>query len=398
MSLPSVTSYDEVPYPVYVFPQAHPDRLASIATLLSLNPPDVERCRVLELGCATGVNLISMAFQLPRATFVGIDLSQRQIADGKKWIDELGLTNIELRHQSILDLEPGAETFDYLFCHGVFSWVPPAVQERILDLCRYSLHAEGIAFISYNTLPGWHIRGTIRDMMRFHGMRFSQPLQQVAEARALLDFLVASVKEKQNPYGQFLRSELEFLRNQPDAYLFHDHLEEHNTPLYFHEFVERAVSHGLRYLSDAELTTMESANFPPEVNEVLGRIGTDLIRLEQYMDFLRNRSFRQSLLCHAHQEPIYQLPPSNLKRFLIGSPVWPKSANPDLYSTVHEQFEAPSGASASPCIPIVKMALKNPVGGMAARRAIFGAVPPGALSGSRAEWMLGRRPSPRMNI
>ena len=82
MSTTAATSYDDFPYPVYVFPQTHPDRLAAIAALLGLSPPPVERCRVLELGCASGSNLIPMAEALPQADFVGIDLSQRQIAEG----------------------------------------------------------------------------------------------------------------------------------------------------------------------------------------------------------------------------------------------------------------------------------------------------------------------------
>lgn len=80
MSQPQPTSYDEVPYESYPFAQTHPDRLATVATLLGLRPAPVEQCRVLELGCAGGGNLIPMALTLPESTFVGIDLSARQIA------------------------------------------------------------------------------------------------------------------------------------------------------------------------------------------------------------------------------------------------------------------------------------------------------------------------------
>ncbi|HEV3416510.1 MAG TPA: class I SAM-dependent methyltransferase, partial [Pirellulales bacterium] len=72
--------YDQVPYPRHTYGFTHPDRLATLAILNGLEPPSVETCRVLELGCASGSNLIPMAYALPQAEFIGIDLSARQIA------------------------------------------------------------------------------------------------------------------------------------------------------------------------------------------------------------------------------------------------------------------------------------------------------------------------------
>jgi SAM-dependent methyltransferase/methyltransferase-like protein len=357
MSTDAATSYDLIPYPSYTFPETHPDRMAVLATLLGLPAAPVARCRVLEIGCAAGANLIPMAEDLPGSTFVGIDLSRRQIDQGRQAVADLGLGNIELRHQGILEFEPGAETFDYILCHGVYSWVAPEVQERILAICRHSLHPDGVVYISYNTLPGWHMRGMIRDMMLYHGRRFSDPRQQVAEARGLLDFLVSSVSMEQNPYGQFLRSELEQLRRADDAYLFHDHLEEHNSPVYFHQFVERAAGHGLRYLADVDLCTMEFRNLPPQVGQVLGRVSGDLIQLEQYMDFLRNRTFRRSTLCRAHHTPRYRLEPAALVPLFIGSALQPSSPRPDLGPSVREDFRGPTGSSAFSIHPVVKAAL-----------------------------------------
>jgi methyltransferase-like protein/SAM-dependent methyltransferase len=357
MSATTPTSYDEIPYPSYSFPQTHPDRLAVVATILGLNPPPPEHSRVLELGCAAGGNLIPMADSLPESTFLGIDLSRRQVLEGQATLAELGMKNIELRHQSILDFDAGSEKFDYIICHGVYSWVPPEVQERILSTCDRYLQPDGIAFVSYNVLPGWHMRGMIRDMMLFHGNRFSEPQQKVAQARGLIDFLASSVPMEQNPYGMFLRSELELLRKQPDAYLLHEHLEEHNAPIYFHEFVQRVSRHDLRYLADTDLNTLALSPFPQQVSQVLQRVCNDLIQLEQYLDFLRNRTFRQTLLGHKQLEPKYQVNPSVLKGFHISSPLRPASAQPDLLSGNFELFQGPSGSTASSCHPIVKAAM-----------------------------------------
>src|SRR5262249_26849889 len=101
----TATSYDELPYESNPFLWTHPDRLATIARLFGLQAPPVDHCHVLELGCASGGNLIPMAVNLPQSRFVGVDLSARQIADGQKVVSALGLTNIELKPISISDVD-----------------------------------------------------------------------------------------------------------------------------------------------------------------------------------------------------------------------------------------------------------------------------------------------------
>lgn len=292
------TSYDEVPYPIYAFEQTHPDRLHVIGRLLGMDPAPVEHCRVLELGCAQGGNLIPMAEALPESEFVGIDLSRTQVEVGQNLIEEVGLTNITLHHADILEFDPGEEKFDYLIAHGVFSWVPEKVRDRMLQLCRDHLKPQGIAYLSYNTKPGWMMRGMIRDLLTFHAGKFSDPGTRIQQARAILTFLSNSVSAEDNPYGAFLQSELDRMERSSDNYVLHDHLEKENRAFYFHEFAELAANHHLQYLGEAEFSSMLASNFGPEVKEQLEKIQHDLLATEQYMDFLKNRTFRQTLLCH----------------------------------------------------------------------------------------------------
>ena len=193
------TSYDQVPYASLAFPQTHPDRLATIARMFGLSPADVGRCRVLELGSASGGNLVPMAANLPDADFVGMDLSRRQVDEARRIIASLGLTNIRVEHASILDIDESWGTFDYVLCHGVYSWVDPPVQEKILQVCSANLALQGVAYVSYNTYPGWHMREAVRHMMRYHARQFEEPAEQIEQARALLTFL-ASASQQSGPY------------------------------------------------------------------------------------------------------------------------------------------------------------------------------------------------------
>jgi methyltransferase-like protein len=355
MSAPSATSYDEVPYDSHPFSQSHPDRLATVAALLGLRAPPVSRCRVLELGCAAGGNLIPHAEAFPASDFVGLDLSARQIADGQRVIDGVGLTNVRLLHADLCDVGPDLGLFDYILCHGVWSWVPPAAQDRILAACHDLLSPDGIAYVSYNTLPGWHLRGALREMMLFHTRQGPTAPERIAQARAFLDFLVKSSSEDSGPFAQFVRSEQEMLRAHSDTYLLHEHLEEHNAPVYFHEFMGRAGAHGLRYLGEADLRVMLPANVPNAV-ETLERM-TDVVRREQYMDFLRNRMFRQTLLIHEGREPDYRIGPERLSGLHVASPVKPPEKAVDLNSSEPVRFTAADDLSVTTESPLTKAAL-----------------------------------------
>jgi len=187
-------SYDELPYDSHPFVQTTPSRLATVATLFGMNPVPIDKCRVLELGSAAGGNIAPLAELYPDSEFVGVDLSARQIADGQKVVQAAGLKNITLRHASITDVDESYGKFDYIICHGVFSWVPDPVRQKILAVSAALLNPQGVAYVSYNTYPGWHMRGMIRDMMRFHAMLFDTPARRVEQARALLDFLAQSAK------------------------------------------------------------------------------------------------------------------------------------------------------------------------------------------------------------
>jgi len=337
------TSYDEVPYESYPFAQTHPDRLATLGRLFGLQPADPARCRVLELGCAAGGNLIAMALASPQSRFVGVDLSAVQVAQGQRVIDDLGLTNIHLLVADITDLDAGLGVFDYIVAHGVYSWVPNAVQEKMLALCAAQLDTGGVAYISYNTLPGWRLRGMIRDLMRYHAASFTDPVERVAQARAILNFLSRSVPTADDAYGMLLKSELDVLRRLPDYYILHDHLEDINEPLYFHEFAERAARHGLQYLAEAELSTMLASNFPHEVQETVVRIAPDVIRQEQYMDFLRNRTFRQTLLVRQGEPVNRSLTPRRLLSLWVSASLAPVDAATDPAGGRTVTFRAPNG-------------------------------------------------------
>lgn len=353
----SINPYDEVLYPGYPFPQTHPDRLATLATLFGIKPAPVEASRVLELGCGDGANLIPTAFGLPGSEFVGIDLAGLPIAKGQAFIEELGLKNIALRQLDVLDVSSDLGGFDYIIVHGLYSWVPANVQDKILSICKMNLAPLGVAFVSYNTYPGWYLRRMTREMMLFHLRGLTELQERTDEARGFIKSLSESQVESE-AYGMFLKKEFDRISTRADGALYHDDLAEINTPVYFYQFMEHAARHGLQYLTEARLAESAAYVFPAVVTTLPKRLGSDVVSQEQYFDFLKCRMFRQTLLCHDDIALDRSLKPEQVRKFYMASSARPVSASPDVASpSVVEEFRAPSGVAISTDYPLAKAAI-----------------------------------------
>lgn len=291
-------TYDELPYISKSFSQTHPSFLKAVCSLFDLDTPAVETANILEIGCSFGGNIIPVAQHFPKANIVGLDLSKKQISVGQQAIKAMGLENIELLQQDIAAYQVPAKKFDYIICHGVYSWVPAEVREAIFQVIFDGLSDNGVAIVSYNTYPGWKISEVYRDSMSYR----SQPVEDIREkikyGFGMLDFLKDHLP-KESPWGVAIDQHYDHIRQADSSYLAHEYFEMVNEPCYFHQFMKLAQDKGLSFVAEADF---QNHFFPPvaldeESNQALKReAGGDLIKLEQLSDFLSNRKFRQTLL------------------------------------------------------------------------------------------------------
>lgn len=292
--------YDEIPYDALPHPATHPARIATVATFVGHAAPEVQSCRVLEVGCSDGANLIPMAVSLPNARFVGCDLSPRAIDAGRRTIDALGLTNITLVESDVAVLGPEHGGFDYMVAHGVYSWVPQEVREALFALAAERLAPAGILYASFNTLPGCRLRQAAWDVLHDQVDHIPSPRARLDAARALAR-LIADGGTATTEADQGLRAEFRALAQRSDSELCHDDLAVPNEPVFFHAFAEHAARHGLRYLAEADLKSSSLAGISDEARSYLSTL--DPLGREQHLDFLRLRRFRQALLVR-HDAPI----------------------------------------------------------------------------------------------
>jgi methyltransferase-like protein/cyclopropane fatty-acyl-phospholipid synthase-like methyltransferase len=359
------SSYDAVPYLEISHSSTHPDNLARVAVVLGLTPADVRHCRVLELGCAAGSNLIPMAVGLPGSSFVGLDASSLQIARGQEAINALKVNNVCLKHLDITNVSVDLGKFDYIIAHGVFSWVPEAVRDKILSICDQNLASNGIAYVSYNTFPGWYQQRVVRDMMLYHTRNVIEPAQKIAKARQFLNFMADSVESANNlsstqtnmAYAGILMREKERLGSHSDSYLFHEELEETNDPLYFFQFAEWAKKHGLQYLAEASADELFMNTIPAGVRDALAETSVSLIELEQNVDFFKNRVFRKTLLVHQSQTISRRIDTDRISNLFVASGGRPVSASPDIHSRSVEQFASSARVKLATDHPASKAAM-----------------------------------------
>lgn len=291
--------YDKVPYRSLPFPVTQPARIGAIARLFGLTPPAAENARILEIGCASGGNIVPLAARFPGARIVGVDLSAVQVAEGRERIKRHALSNIEIRQISVTDFDAPPESFDYVICHGVFSWVNEAVRQAIFALVAKTLSPDGVAYISYNVLPGWRMRMAIRDAMMIHAGDNENPARRISRAKWMLNFLAQRTREK-SVWGDLFRREAASLSTASEDYLFHEFLEDNNEPMTVTDFARGAGAHRLAYLGDADIGTMAPENIDAETAKALREICNGrALPLEQYMDIVTGRTFRQSLLVRA---------------------------------------------------------------------------------------------------
>lgn len=338
------TTYDEVPYMAAAFSNTQPEILAVTALMRGLEPPPLDGARVLELGCARGANLVPMAWSMPRAEFVGVDLSRRQVDEAREMAREVGVTNVTFHAMDLRDLDESYGEFDYVVGHGLYSWVPPDVQEAVLEVSARRLSPNGIVYLSYNTFPGWHVSVMFRDMMLYRIRKIADPAERLREARGFIRFLASVAKPEESLWAVLLREEATYVEQASDWYLLHDDLEGENNPVYFSEMVERVARHGLQYVTEERWGTPDEI-LSPDVWKILDRFATDRIEREQYLDFIRNGRFRRSLFCRAGI-PIASGPvPDRLERCRFRTRVRPVDTAADPLAPGEEGFVGEGGIS-----------------------------------------------------
>lgn len=283
-------AYDRLPYTDHAYAEAHPDRLAVVARLAGWEPPDVASARVLELGCGRGGNLLPMAAALGGATLVGVDRSTRHIDDARRIAHESALDNVTFLESAFESMPAPAAPFDFVLAHGLASWIAPEARRELLRTVARSLAPGGVAYVSFNVLPGWYERQAARDWLRL----FARGPEHAHDS---IDWLRDRVSPEHAAYRDALARVAARLTETEVAYAAHEYLADEHHPQLVRDFLAEADGAGLRYLGDAIPATTAFELLPQDVAERAA--GLDVAGAQQLVDFVQNTAFRRALLVRA---------------------------------------------------------------------------------------------------
>jgi len=352
----SPTLYDDVFYPGNCYESTHPNLLATLAAFYGMDPTPVERCRVLELGCGVGGNLLPMAYQYPESEFVGVDLSGVTIARGQSNLAALGLKNAKLLHRDIMDVDAELGQFDYIISHGVYSWVPPSVRKKMMRIFKENLSPRGVVYVSYNAHPFSHFRNLARDMMLFHTSHLAGAKEKISQARSIMKFL-SEASDAESVHGAVMRDQYNRVTKMKDEVLFHDDLNEITEAFLLHQVVEQARQQGLQYLSDAVFSRRNIAKYPESVRTVLQQFpDEEFMARDQYQDFIDGIGFRRTLLCHDTVSLRRDIDKDFVRRFALFAATEPVDENYCLTDMSEVQFQTSEGTKLRLSQPVLKSA------------------------------------------
>ena len=179
--------------------------------------------------------------------------------------------------------------------HGVWSWVPPAVQSGIVRLLRAKVKPGGAVHVSYNSLPAWGSALGMQRMVRECGRRLgTRSDRQAEEGLKLVQELRAAdaLQLKRSPLATSLIDRIGIM---PAAYLAHEYMNDSFAPCFHADVAQAFADAKLEWAGSASLIE----NFPelaltPEQRAVTQRLDDPLLR-ELMKDMCLERSLRHDV-------------------------------------------------------------------------------------------------------
>lgn len=262
-------------------------------------PPAGRRLRYCELGCGRGYGTALLAAANPDMDFVGIDFNPTHIAEAQSFADKVGLANLTFLETSFGDAvassDPVLDDFDFVTLHGVFTWVSAEARREIVDFLRTRLRPGGIAYVSYNTFPGWAAITPLQHMIREVAARSTgDSLARLGRARDMIAQLARAgcAYIAQNPS---VRSRVEHISKQDVHYLAHEFLNEHWSPIYVTQAFEQFREAKLTFIGSASIAENRLSFAVPKDMHALVTSATDLAMREQVKDLAVNKQFRRDV-------------------------------------------------------------------------------------------------------
>lgn len=292
-------AYAKVAYWSLPHHNADPNRIAAVARLHGIEPPDPRRARVLELGGGDGGNSLAIAAAWPEAHCTCYDLSDAAIERGRGLAERAKLTNVELRAADLLELPEHLGEFDYVVLHGLITWVPDPVRDAALRIAAASLAPGGLVMCDYNALPGWAFWTTSRALLLEGAASCpsDDPSERIAHARRLVQ-LARELNGSDSLHAQLLAITADRVDGRTDSFLFHDDMNPSCTPYWLEDVTGFAAAVDLHYVGELRTDQWWEAD-PVFAAQIRAVAGHDDLLAQRYADLVRGPQFKATVFASA---------------------------------------------------------------------------------------------------
>ena len=276
-----------------------PALLSFALTLKGRRPPETLRdgtFTMAELGCGHGLTTAVLAGANPRARFEAMDFNPSHIAGIRRLATDGGLDNAVFREESFADhARRDAPELDVAALHGVWSWVSAENRAVLVDVLRRRLRPGGVAFVSYNALPGTLAHMPLRRILVEHCADRSGPLPARIEQAVAFASRLAALNSGWFAGADGVPERIESLRHKSPNYIAHEYLNGDWTAFYHADVVRELAAAKLDFAGAAvPMEQVDELTLSPAA-QALAAEAQDPAYAETLRDILANRSFRRDL-------------------------------------------------------------------------------------------------------
>ena len=289
----------DVEYLAGFYREQTPSHLDLACLINAVEPPSVGAdWTFCDMGCGQGINCLLLAAANPRAQIIGVDFNPAQIARARDLASLMGLQNVKFIEAAFEELALAPEVLpecDYITMHGIYSWISKEGRAALVTILRSRLRAGGLAYVSYNALPGWNAAEPMQRLLLEHARH--SPRHSTDSVREGIAF-VNKCQDLLRP-GLIEKELIERIRLEVDknnvAYLAHEYLNKFWNPRYHSDIAAELEVAKLSFVGDATiLANYEQLQYFPDQLKLLDSV-REWSFIETFKDYLTSRAFRRDI-------------------------------------------------------------------------------------------------------
>lgn len=284
----------DIPYPPHFHKEMQPLWLAALTQISGASAVDLTKpYSYCELGCGMGINLLIAAATNPEGYFVGVDFNQHHLTIARAAVRSIGLQNI---HFVQADFSQFAQEnhfyFDFIACHGTWSWIAEPQQKNILHIVTQSLKPGGIFYLHYMCHPGATRLIPVQKILNdFAHQTIGTSVEKIQQGMLSLQQLVRAGIFVDQP---LIEKQVEALAKKDLHYLAHEFLTDNWNPQHSSAVHQHMASAGLTYVASANaLENVDALSVPGKLQPLL--IDLPVALQETVRDLARNQHHRTDI-------------------------------------------------------------------------------------------------------